>query len=148
MAAREVAAAGNFAEKKARRCGPRAQNRDGHSNPPSFERPYDSRPYMYGLPYARQEDRMAHVSYTQFRNNLASHMDEVCDGRAPLVVTRQNARSVVLMSEEDYDGLMETVHLLNSPANAERLLRAIADADRDMLTNARSPWPSRAERAR
>jgi antitoxin YefM len=91
---------------------------------------------------------MAHVSYTQFRNNLASYMDEVCDGRAPLVVTRQNARSVVLMSEEDYDGLMETVHLLNSPANAERPLRAIADADRDMLTNARSPWPSRAERAR
>jgi len=91
---------------------------------------------------------MAHVSYTQFRNNLASYMDEVCDGRAPLVVTRQNARSVVLMSEKDYDGLMETVHLLNSPANAERLLRAIADADRDMLTNARSPWPSRAERAR
>ena len=91
---------------------------------------------------------MAHVSYTQFRNNLASYMDEVCDGRAPLVVTRQNARSVVLMSEEDYDGLMETVHLLNSPANAERLLRAIADADREMLTTARSPWPSRAERAR
>jgi len=58
---------------------------------------------------------MAHVSYTQFRNNLASYMDEVCDGRAPLVVTRQNARSVVLMSEEDYDGLMETVHLLNAP---------------------------------
>ena len=91
---------------------------------------------------------MAHVSYTQFRNNLASYMDEVCDGRAPLVVTRQNARSVVLMSEEDYDGLMETVHLLNSPANAARLLRAISDADRDMLTTARSPWPSRAERAR
>jgi antitoxin YefM len=91
---------------------------------------------------------MTHVSYTQFRNNLASYMDEVCDGRAPLVVTRQNARSVVLMSEEDYDGLMETVHLLNSPANAERLLRAIADADRDLLTDARSPWPSRAERAR
>ena len=91
---------------------------------------------------------MAHVSYTQFRNNLASYMDEVCDGHAPLVVTRQNARSVVLMSEEDYDGLMETVHLLNSPANAERLLRAIADADRDMLTTARSPWPSRTERAR
>jgi antitoxin YefM len=91
---------------------------------------------------------LPHVSYTQFRNKLASCMDEVCDGRAPLVVTRQNARSVVLMSEQNYDGLMETVHLLNSPTNAERLLRAIADADRDMLTNARSPWPSRAERAR
>jgi antitoxin YefM len=76
---------------------------------------------------------MAHVSYSQLRNNLASYMDEVCDGRAPLFVTRQNARSVVLMSEEDYEGLMETVHLLKSPANAARLLRSIQDADRGKL---------------
>ena len=69
---------------------------------------------------------MAHVSYTQFRNNLASYMDKVCDGRAPLVVTRQNARSVVLMSEQDYDGLMETVHLLKTPANAAHLAKSIA----------------------
>jgi antitoxin YefM len=77
---------------------------------------------------------LPHVSYSKLRDNLAAYMDEVCNGRAPLVITRRNARSVVLMSEEDYDGLMETVHLLNSPANAARLLRSIADADRDMLT--------------
>jgi antitoxin YefM len=77
---------------------------------------------------------MAHVSYSKLRDNLARYMDEVCNGRAPLVITRRNARSVVLMSEEDYDGLMETVHLLNSPANAARLLRSIADADQDKLT--------------
>jgi antitoxin YefM len=77
---------------------------------------------------------LPHVSYSKLRDNLASYMDEVCNGRAPLVITRRNARSVVLMSEEDYDGLMETVQLLNSPANAERLLRSIADADQDRLT--------------
>lgn len=60
---------------------------------------------------------MAHVSYSKLRDNLASYMDEVCNGRAPLVITRRNARSVVLMAEEDYDGLIETAHLLNS-ANA------------------------------
>lgn len=72
---------------------------------------------------------MAHVSYTDLRNNLSSYMDEVCDSRAPLLVTRQNARSVVILSEEDYDGLMETVHLLKSPANAARLLGSIGEAD-------------------
>jgi antitoxin YefM len=77
---------------------------------------------------------MAHVSYSELRNNLASYMDEVCDDRAPLLVTRQNARSVVLMSEEDYEGLMETVHLLKSPANAARLLRSIKEADEGKLT--------------
>ena len=77
---------------------------------------------------------MAHVSYSELRNNLASCMEKVCDDRAPLVVTRQNARSVVIMSEEDYEGLMETVHLLKSPANAARLLRSIADAHENKLT--------------
>jgi antitoxin YefM len=76
---------------------------------------------------------MAHVSYSELRNNLASWMDEVCDSRTPLLVTRQNSRSVVIMSEEDYEGLMETVHLLKSPANAARLLRSIKDADRGKL---------------
>jgi antitoxin YefM len=71
---------------------------------------------------------MAHVSYSQLRSNLARYMDEVCDSHALLVVTRQNARSVVLMSEDDYEGLMETVHLLKSPGNAARLLRSINDA--------------------
>ncbi|MFL6813753.1 MAG: type II toxin-antitoxin system Phd/YefM family antitoxin [Bradyrhizobium sp.] len=77
---------------------------------------------------------MAHVSYSELRNNLASYMDEVCDNRTPLFVTRQNARSVVLMSEDDYEGLIETVHLLKSPANAARLLRSIKDADEGKLT--------------
>jgi antitoxin YefM len=76
---------------------------------------------------------MAHVSYSDLRNNLASYMEDVCDSRAPLLVTRQNARSVVIMSEADYEGLMETVHLLKSPANATRLLRSIKDADRGKL---------------
>jgi antitoxin YefM len=72
---------------------------------------------------------MSHVSYSELRANLAGFMDEVCNTRAPLLVTRQNARSVVMLSEEDYEGLMETVHLLRSPANATRLLEAIRQAN-------------------
>jgi antitoxin YefM len=72
---------------------------------------------------------MSHVSYTDLRNNLAKYMDEVCDGHVPLHVTRQNARTVVMVSEDDFEGLMETVHLLKSPANAERLLRSMAELD-------------------
>jgi antitoxin YefM len=87
---------------------------------------------------------MAHVSYSELRNNLASYMDEVCDSRAPLLVTRQNARSVVIMSEQDYEGLMETVHLLKSPANAARLLRSIKDADRGKLKKREIVEPAKA----
>jgi antitoxin YefM len=90
---------------------------------------------------------MAHVSYSQLRNNLASYMESVCDDHAPLFVTRQNARSVVLMSENDYEGLMETVHLLKSPANAARLLRSIKDADEVKLTEREIVEPGKAAKA-
>jgi antitoxin YefM len=72
---------------------------------------------------------MSHVSYTELRSKLATYMDAVCDHRDALVVTRQNARSVVMVSEDEYRGMLETLHLLKSPRNAERLLRSIAEAD-------------------
>ena len=77
---------------------------------------------------------MGYVSYTELRDHLAKYMDEVCDCRAPLHITRANARTVVMMSEDEYDGLMETLHLLRSPANAARLLRSIEAADAGKLT--------------
>jgi antitoxin YefM len=77
---------------------------------------------------------MTHIPYTEFRRHLVKYMEEACDSRAPLHVTRQNARSVVVLSEEEYDSIMETLHLLRSPRNAEHLMRSIADADAGKLT--------------
>ena len=76
---------------------------------------------------------MSPVSYTELRSNLAKYMDEVCDSGAALHVTRQNAKTVVLLSEDEYEGLLETVHLLRSPANARRLLNAIREVESDGL---------------
>jgi antitoxin YefM len=77
----------------------------------------------------RKELVMQHVSYTELRSNLAKYMEEVCDSHAPLHVTRQNARGVVMISEDEYDAMMETFHLLRNSANAARLLTSIGAAD-------------------
>lgn len=68
-------------------------------------------------------------SYTHVRQNLAGVMDEICASREPVVVTRQNAASVVMMSLDEFNAMEETMHLLRSPRNAERLLKSIANAD-------------------
>jgi len=72
---------------------------------------------------------MRHVTYTDFRQSLASFMDRVCDERAALTVTRQKGRSVVVTSEAEYESIMETFHLIKSPANAARLTAAIEQLD-------------------
>lgn len=72
---------------------------------------------------------MGPISYTDLRQNLASVMDEVCDSRAPLVITRQKGRPVVMISQEEFESMVETLHLLRSPANADWLLESIAQAN-------------------
>jgi antitoxin YefM len=76
---------------------------------------------------------MAHVSCTELRQNLKKHMDSVCQSRAPLVVTRQNGEAVVMLSLAEYESLEETLHLLRDPANAERLLHSIGEAEAGRL---------------
>jgi antitoxin YefM len=89
---------------------------------------------------------MATISYTDFRQHLAKYMDDVWNSRAPLRVTRQNARPVIVLSEDEYEGMMETLHLLRSPANAERLLRSIKSAEDGQLTEREiAEDPARAE---
>jgi antitoxin YefM len=68
-------------------------------------------------------------TYTDLRDHLRERLDQVHQSRMPLLVTRQNAPSAVLIDKDEYDGIMETLHLLRSPANAARLLQSIADAD-------------------
>ena len=72
---------------------------------------------------------MAVITYTEARERLASVMDQSCDDRAPVVITRQKKPSMVLLPLEEYEAMQETLHLLRSPRNAEWLLGSIADAD-------------------
>jgi antitoxin YefM len=67
---------------------------------------------------------MSTITYTAARENLAATMDQVCDDREPVVITRQKQRSVVMLSLDDYESLTETAYLLKSRANARRLLAA------------------------
>jgi antitoxin YefM len=79
---------------------------------------------------------MTVVTYTELRQRLAAVMDQVCDSAAPVIVTRQNARPVVMLSLEEYESMAETLHLLRNPRNAERLIRSIAAADAGELREA------------
>ena len=74
---------------------------------------------------------MTHVTYTDLRQNLSRYMDETIASRAPLLVTRQKGKgNVYMISEQELDGMRETMHLMSSPANAAYLLESIAQANR------------------
>ena len=71
------------------------------------------------------------TSYSELRRNLAEALDRVSADREPLVITRDRGKpTAVLMSLEDFASFEETRHLLRSPANAEQLLKSIAELEK------------------
>ncbi len=66
------------------------------------------------------------VNYTEARQNLKQVLDRVSDDRDCTVIVRRNAEDAVIMSKSHYDSLMETMYLLRSPKNAQRLTESIA----------------------
>jgi antitoxin YefM len=66
------------------------------------------------------------ITFTEARNKLKNVLDRVVDDADYTVITRRDADDAVVMSLDYFNSLLETVHLLKSPANAAHLERSIA----------------------
>ena len=69
------------------------------------------------------------MTYTAFRNDLASVLDKVNDDHKPVLITRQNGKPAVVISLEDFQAYEETAYLMTSPKNATRLNESIAQVE-------------------
>ena len=65
------------------------------------------------------------TTYTAARANLAKLCDEVTENRRIVIISRKGRHDVALISADELSGMLETLHLLRSPKNAERLLTAL-----------------------
>lgn len=66
------------------------------------------------------------INFSDARNSLKDVIDQVVEDADVTVISRRDAPDAVVMSFDHYSSLMETVHLLSSPANAAHLARSIA----------------------
>lgn len=65
------------------------------------------------------------INFSDARNRLKAVLDQVVDDADYTVISRRDAEDAVVMSLDQFNRLMETVHLLKSPANAAHLARSI-----------------------
>ena len=66
------------------------------------------------------------ISYSEARNSLKSVLDSVNDNADVTIINRRDAGNAVVMSLDHYNSIMETSHLMQSPANAAHLMESIA----------------------
>lgn len=65
------------------------------------------------------------TTYTDARARLASLFDEVTQNREVVIIQRRGCEDVAMIAADELAGILETAHLMRSPANAERLLSAL-----------------------
>ncbi len=66
------------------------------------------------------------VNFSEAQNSLRAVLDQVVADADVTVISREGAPAAVVMSLDNYNGLMETLHLLSSSANVAHLERSIA----------------------
>lgn len=79
---------------------------------------------------------MTTITYTNARNSLAQLIDSTEQNRQPVSITRNGKTVAVLLSPEEYAGMEETLHLLSTPANAERIRQGLRDYAKGNLREA------------
>jgi len=79
---------------------------------------------------------MLAANYSEFRGDLKKFLDNVEFNKETLIIKRGKGNGTVMISLEEYNSLMETVHLLSSKANADRLYESLEQIkDGNIVTN-------------
>jgi antitoxin YefM len=68
------------------------------------------------------------TSPTEARNDFFKLLEQVAENHQIYLINRRDGENVALIAESDLKSLMETVYLLRSPANAQRLLDAMEES--------------------
>lgn len=68
---------------------------------------------------------MIAANYSEFRNELKKYLDTVEENNETLIIKRGSGKGTVLISLEEYNSLVETLHILSSKKNARRLFESI-----------------------
>lgn len=77
---------------------------------------------------------MTAIAYPPFRQHVADVVENLIHDGEPAIITRAGGKNLILLMEKDWESLSETVHLLSSEENANRLRASLEGAKSGRLT--------------
>ena len=66
---------------------------------------------------------MSSISVTEARANLYKLLEQVNDNSSPMLITNKNGKNCILIGEDDYNALLETVYLNSINGLAESIIK-------------------------
>ncbi|MGI0482033.1 type II toxin-antitoxin system Phd/YefM family antitoxin [Geminocystis sp. CENA526] len=75
------------------------------------------------------------IDHRHLKENLTTVIDEINEKHQPVCLQLSDSVRAIVLSEEDYNSMVETLYLLSNPVNAEKLLQAV-----DRTPDSATPW--------
>lgn len=82
---------------------------------------------------------MLNINVTNFRKNLFAMLEQTIRYNEPINISTRSGNAVVL-SEEEYNGMLETLQLLTNPAMKKKLLEGRDVPREECLTEDEVEW--------
>ncbi|WP_339123737.1 type II toxin-antitoxin system prevent-host-death family antitoxin [Fusobacterium nucleatum] len=73
---------------------------------------------------------MIATNYSEVRNNLKTYCDKATKDYETIIITRKNNENVVLMSEEEYNNLMENLYIRSNLKYYQKLVESIKEVEK------------------
>lgn len=68
---------------------------------------------------------MIAVNYTNVRENLKAYCDKVNDEDETVIITRKDNKNVVLISQNEYNNMLENIKILKDPKYFIKLYKSL-----------------------
>ena len=82
---------------------------------------------------------MKNINITNFRKDIYELLEQTIKYNEPINITTKNGNAVV-MSEEDYNSLMETLYIESVPGLKEEILKRAQDSDEEFISEEEVEW--------
>lgn len=82
---------------------------------------------------------MTNTNITNFRKNIYELLETTIKYNEPINVSTKNGNAVVL-SEEDYNNIMETLHILSIPELKDEIIEGLNADDKEFVSEDEVDW--------
>ena len=82
---------------------------------------------------------MINTNVTNFRKNVFSMIEQTIKYNEPINISAKDG-NVVVLSEDDYRSMIETLHLVSIPGMKEKLLEGMKTPLSDCVSEGEVPW--------
>ena len=77
---------------------------------------------------------MIAINYTTARQNLKEYCDKTVNDFETIIITRERGENVVLLSENEYNNMLENLYIRSNPKDYNELLESIKQLKRGQCT--------------